>query len=198
MKERQRLWNISIKSGSKAFRNNLRRVLDKAKREYSNNQLDIDDPKKSWSVLRNLSGLEPKKSDRIFLRDGDKLEDRPEKVAQIMNKYFVDKVENIVRDHPPDPVLASAYTERYLKAKKIGFMEFKPVEKGVIRKIIGQLSSTRAVGTDGISVILIKMVVDILAPFITYIINLSIVTSTYPDLGSGRCGKNPHFFFFFF
>ena len=88
MKERQRLWNISIKSGSKAFRNNLRRVLDKAKREYSNNQLDIDDPKKSWSVLRNLSGLDPKKSDRIFLRDGDKLEDRPEKVAHIMNKYF--------------------------------------------------------------------------------------------------------------
>ena len=44
-----------------------------------------------------------------------------------MNKYFVDKVENIVRDHPPDPVLASAYTERYLKAKKIGFMEFEPL-----------------------------------------------------------------------
>ena len=60
-------------------------------------------------------------------------------------------------------------------------MEFKTVEEKVVKMIIGQLTSTGAVGTDGISVILIKKVVDILAPYITYIINLAIVTSTYPD-----------------
>ena len=182
------LWKKAIESGRdedwiffRVFRNNLRHQLNRAKKDYSNNRLQTDDPKKSWSVIRELSGLEPKRTDKIVLKKEEEIIEKSVEVANTMNQYFVNKVEKIVEDHPPDPVLASAYTERYLKGRKLGNMTFKPVEERIIKEIIRQLKSTGAVGTDGISVILIKKVSEILVPYITYIVNLAIVTSKYPE-----------------
>ena len=48
-------------------------------------ELDTDDPKKSWSVLQKLFKV-------------------TKEVAEKLNSLFVDKVENIVQEHSPDPV----------------------------------------------------------------------------------------------
>ena len=66
------------------------------------------------------------------------------------------------------------YTEKYMQRKYVETMNFRPVECSTLKKIIYQLKNTGAVGTDGISVLLLKK--DVLAPFITWIINLSIMS----------------------
>ena len=67
------------------------------------------------------------------------------------------------------------YTEKYMQRKYVETMNFRPT----LKKIIYQLKNTGAVGTDGISVLLLKK--DVLAPFITWIINLSIMSFKYPN-----------------
>ena len=114
------------------------------------------------------------RSPGLFFRSCSKLLTRPQEVAEKLNSLFVDKVENIVQEHSPDPVKFKMCTEKYMQRKYVETMNFRPVECLTVKKIIHQLKNTGAVGTDGISVLLLKK--DVLAPFITWIINLSIMS----------------------
>ena len=188
IKVRDSMWDRYKLSGTmedlelfKIFRNKLRHKLTKAKKKFNVEQLDTSDPKKAMATVKRISGLEVKKSDKITLKvDGD-LVTKPMEVAETLNEFFISKVDKIVETHPPDPDKASAYTDRYLSSKRLGTLEFQLVEQCQVREIIHKLRSTGATGTDGISVILLKKMGDCLAPFITQIVNLSILSGKYPS-----------------
>ena len=142
----------------KQLRNRLRIKCDKAKKEHLDNNIQGEDSKKSWRTIMAMSGLASKKSSKIWLKeDGVAIED-PGKVAEHLNDFFVSKVNKIVETHPPNPEEMKKYTEEYITGKKIESLNFKCVDT---------------------SMIVIKKLSLILAPFLTRIINLSLLSSKY-------------------
>ena len=155
--------------------------MTKAKKKFNVDQLDTSDPKKAMATVKRISGLEVKKLDKITLKVDGNLITKPMEVTETMNDFFISKVNKIVETHPPDPDRAAVYTDRYQSSKRLGTLEFQLVEQCQVREIIHNLRNTGTTGTDGISVILLKKMGDCLSPFITQIINLSILSGKYPS-----------------
>ena len=70
--------------------------------KYVNEQLDIDDFKKQWSVVKSVSGLATSKSDKIVLNDQGKFIDKPLEVATkaVFTCNFVGELNDKMRGEP--------------------------------------------------------------------------------------------------
>ena len=134
---RDEIQRIAIKSGGdqdcwrifKQARNALRRKLDKEKKDWTRGSLKKADAKGKWRIVREQAGLEVKKAAGIKIRIDGEIEDDPLKVAEEFSSYYVDKVEKVVQEHPPDPDAAKLYTERFIRGKRIQNMDFIPVNR---------------------------------------------------------------------
>lgn len=191
MRCRDDLKKTAIISGSqedwrifKTARNKLRKKMEKARKDWSKKKVDEameqSDHKKLWSLVRQQSGLQQRKSSKIQLRIDGELEKDSRKVAEELSRYYVDKVNKIVAEHPPNPDLASYYTDRYVKDRSIPTMDFKPVTVPEVILVVSSLKSTNATGHDGISCNLLKKIIGSIAFFLTVIINTAMQQSTYP------------------
>ena len=89
---------------------------------------------------------------------------------------------DIIADSPPDPQTSIKYTEDFMKLKAdYPEFEFHCVPPRDITEIIKKMKSTGAVGHDKMSTQVLKKFEQVLTPYITKIINLAIMTSTYPQ-----------------
>lgn len=187
MKDRDHLRRMAEITGDqeawktyKSVRNSLRKKLEKTKKDYLQKLVEEADSKNLWRIVKDNSGLQTKKSSAINLRvDGEVLKE-PQKVAEHLSGYYIQKVQKIVDEHPPDPVVAKEYTDRYVKGKVIKQMDFTPVSVDRVISIVRSLKSTGAAGSDGISCILLKKVILSVAFFLTTIINTSLLQAKYP------------------
>ena len=105
---------------------------------------------------------------------------KPNEVAACQNEFFINKVENLVKNLPPpifDPI---PNVERLLQGRT-GALEFSCVHPDEVLKIIGSLSNSAAFGLDEIDTTTLKMVKDEITPAVTHIINLSIKTKVFPE-----------------
>ena len=164
------------------YRNRLRKDLDKAKKDYVTSKLEEakTNPKEAWRVILTNSGLSTKKTSTINLRIGGEIVKEPGRVAKELSDYYVNKVEKIVKEHPPDPVVAEEYTRRYIAGKVISPMTFQQVTLADVVKIIANLKMTGATGHDGISVVVLKKLHKTLSWFVMDLVNTAIHQSKYP------------------
>ena len=97
-----------------------------------------------WRILQETSGLKMKKSGQIQLKVEDKMISEPAEVAEELSRYYIDKVEKIVEEHPPNPALSQVYTQRYIRGKEIDNFDFQLVTVPDVVMIISKLKSTGA------------------------------------------------------
>ena len=105
---------------------------------------------------------------------------QPAGLSSSMNR-FIDKVKDLRNRIPivnSDPLKKLKEAMQYIKCK----FQLKPVTVDEVTKLIKGLKSSNATGVDYIDTRTIKLGVDLLAPAITHIINLSIRTSTFPKI----------------
>ena len=192
-KIREKLKKVAITSKKdedwkifKRFRNRLRHRMEARKKEWVKEQMLVKDSKRRWSSILTAAGLGGKKTADISLKvDGEVVKDEAV-VAEELSAYYISKVEKIVEEHPLDPELALKYTEEYVKDKDVGHFDMKPVLASDVRKIVMLLKQTGVVGQDGISVIVIKRIIDTIVGFLTIIVNEIISQSIYPE--AFKCG----------
>ena len=106
---------------------------------------------------------------------------QPAGLSSNMNRFFIDKVKDLRNRIPivnSDPLKKLKEAMQYIKCK----FQLKPVTVDEVTKLIKGLKSSNATGVDYIDTRTIKLGVDLLAPAITHIINLSIRTSTFPKI----------------
>ena len=163
------------------FQNNLRRRLKVEKKKFLSEKILTSDSKEMWKVLKESSGLQENKSSQIQLKIGDELVKEPRRVAEELSRYYVEKVEKIVEEHPPNPQLSQVYTERYLAGKQIPEFNFQHVSVPDVVTIIAGLKMTNATGEDGISVALLKKISFSVSIFLMVIVNNCINQCKYPD-----------------
>ena len=169
----------------KVYRNTLKSDMMKRKREWIRAQLTRQntDPKSRWRAIKNATEGKRNINDITINANGKILHD-PADVASHLNSYYIKKVQDIIDVSPPDPSVAMEYVDEYVKTlhKKPPDFEFQCVSPYEVGKIVQNLKATGAVGHDLISTQVIKKFSQVLVPYITKVVNLSIMSSTYPQI----------------
>ena len=106
---------------------------------------------------------------------------RPAGLASTMNRFFINKIKQLRQRIPlanSDPLkyLREAMSDRTCKFR------MKTLTLEDVIKLIKGLKNSSATGVDFIDTRTIKLGAEILAPAIQHIINLSISSSTFPEL----------------
>ena len=98
-----------------------------------------------------------------------------------MNRFFLDKIQRLRNSIPAptgDPLMK---LKEAMRGRECSF-KIKPVKEHQVIKIIKGLKNSSATGVDYINTRTIKLIAEIIAPVLTFIINLSIQSSTFPTI----------------
>ena len=159
----------------------VKEILREAESAWKEQYLNFSDEKTGWRRLKAVSGLTQSGDKKIALMVNGVLEDDPEILAEYMNNYFIEKIEKITDEFPPDPVESTKYDMEYFADKEIGAFEFKPANYRFVKSVIMKMNNVDSTGIDGIPVIVYKRFRSSLTPAITRIINTCINYGIYPD-----------------
>lgn len=158
------------------IRNTTVDVCRKAKREYLKERLDDckKDPKRMWRVLKEiLKGGDSGKEYRE-LRYNNVIISNGEEMADICNKYFVDSVIQLRKGECiEDELNCVKYTDSTMEV-------FQKIEDVNLKSIVRKL--TNKAGTEeGITVEVMKFVVEAAGHKIAYIVNKLLEQGIFPD-----------------
>ena len=106
---------------------------------------------------------------------------KPIGLATSMNKFFIDKIKLLRQKIPMVNCDPLKYLKEAMSNRKCKFILKKLNLEDVIKLIKG-LKNSSATGVDFIDTRTIKLGVEVLAPAVLHIINLSISSSQFPDL----------------
>ena len=162
-------------------KNKVKQLLKKAESEWKEKYLDFADEKTGWHRLKMVSGLTQSGDKKIALMIDGELVDDPERVAEFMNNYFIEKIDKIVAECPPNPVESVKHGMDYFKDKQIGHFKLKKVNYKFVKSVTMKMNNVDSTGMDGIPVIVYKRFRSTLTPAITRIINNCIEQGIYPQ-----------------
>ena len=190
IKKRNKMRKEAVKEGNdsvkwkefKNYRNKLKSDMLKERKRWIRERLSRSngDEKDRWRQLKATMEGRRVSNDIVLEVNGVTL-DKAQQVADHLNQYYVQKVQNIVKDLPPDVNAVLDYTDQYLGGKTMKEMEFRTVAPYEVEKIIADLKQTSAVGHDNISTLVLKRFAKVISPSLTQVINLSIMTANYPQ-----------------
>ncbi|XP_071952123.1 uncharacterized protein [Antedon mediterranea] len=153
---------------------------------HKNAEENKNNPKKLWTIFKGLGYSNTSKDSAktvIDLPNGTKCFD-PAKIASCFNEYFTTIAANLVSKLPsPKNVYdctSSKLKDFYRTVSGNNFM-LNSVDEDFIYSELNKLNATKSTGVDKIPPRFIKDGAEILKVPITYIINLSISTSTVPE-----------------
>jgi len=184
MRQRDRAYkkarNTKIDENWELFRILRNRTVDicrKAKREYLENKLDKskNKPKQMWKVLKEmLKGSRSSTEYKELKHDGKSIRNT-EQMADIFNNYFVDSVEqlrvNVEKSRSGNIIYA--YTDNI-------FQEFEQIEVESLKITTSKLLNKS--GTEeGITVKIMKLIVEVAGEKIAYIFNRSLEEGVFPS-----------------
>lgn len=130
--------------------------------------------KATWDVINKTRICTPKESIvKIKCNNNiDKYLLNPTDIANQFNDYFINKIESI-----PDHGIN--VTDKICHQVKSMFLA--PSVPQHVKNIINNLKNSKSTGFDQISTKIIKAVNEIISPHLSYLINLTISTGTFPE-----------------
>jgi hypothetical protein len=178
--------NDSSFSDYKRLRNLTQFAIKKAKRDYIKNEIaeNQNAPKALWKTLKNIGMPSKTKggSTNIGLKDErDEVCFETEFVANKFNKFFCGVASKLVaklrKKDFNEKKVSAFYQEKGVKPKDF---RFSIITETDIEKLLKSLNVTKSTGCDNISAKFLKDGASIITDPVTYIINLSLSTSTVP------------------
>ena len=106
---------------------------------------------------------------------------KPAGLASSMNKYFINKVKDL-RQRIPTTLSDPLGYLREAQENRVCQFQLKLVDSDEVLKLIKGLKNSTATGVDYIDTKTVKLGAEKLAPIMAHIINLSIVSSTFPKI----------------
>lgn len=158
------------------IRNKTVDMCRKAKREYLKERLDDSkkDPKRMWKVLKEiLKGNDNGKEYRELRYNNVKISNR-EEMAEMFNKYFVDSVAQLRKyEWIEDGLDYMTYTDSTMEV-------FQKIEEDNLKSIVRKLPNKSGM-EEGITVEVMKFVVEASGHKIANIVNKSLEQGIFPD-----------------
>merc|ERR1712059_87903 len=157
-------------------RNEVVKELRKDEKQYKINSLKSKpkDPTSQWKAVKNILNIKPVKPPTKIMDEGEIITD-PIKIAEIMNKAYIQKPIDIVNKIPAtktDPLINYKKLVRG-KSQELEF-ELKTINMEDLRRIVKNLKPTTSAGTDTINMKTIKENMKSLEPALLNIVNTSI------------------------
>jgi hypothetical protein len=160
------------------------RVVDSSRRDrklWEQEKLRSDgrSPAEVWKGVKGVLGWDDSGPPTRLFHEGVFV-NTPKGLAKTMNKYFWTKIEKLRKGIPnstKDPLRSVRESMRGRTCK----FQFRSVTEEEIKKTILAMKTSTATGIDWIDSNCLKVVVDIVAPAMTHITNLSITSQTFPS-----------------
>ena len=166
----------------KQLRNEVTSLLREDKLNWQKNKLtsceEACETGKIWKNILGWLNWSSSSSPTKLLKDG-KLETSPRKIADIQNRYYIDKVHTIrssMQGHNRDPL---ELLRQRLGGLQASFSS-RAVNPDQVEKIIGKLKNSKASGMDNLDTYIIKLTKKIIVPSVCHILNLSIISNKFP------------------
>ena len=167
-------------------RNKVHNLINNKKQNFVQNAIDKHkrDPKKLWKIIKNLGfPSTSKNSAKINLKINDKIVSDPKTIANHFNTFYSKMANNLVEKLPsPSNKFGEEATAEYYKNSNVNdsAFSFKSVEETEVFNILQNINNAKAAGFDNIPGILLKDGACILCKPITYLVNLSISSNSFP------------------
>ena len=139
---------------------------------------ETSDTGKLWKNILGWLNWSSTSSPTKLLSDGN-LETSPRKIADIQNKYYIDKVQTIRRNlqgQNKDPL---ELLRQRLEGNQASFSS-QAVTPEQVEKIIGQLKNSKASGLDNLDTYILKLTKKFIVPSVCHILNLSLTSNKFP------------------
>ena len=165
----------------KKLRNQVTGRIKKEKLAWQQRKLENcqGDPAKQWGHILGWLNWSSTSSPTKLIH-GNRVETSPSKMANIMNNFYISKVNNIRSALPPPVTDPLGYLKQMMYGCPTRF-QLKPVHPDIVYKIIGEMKSSRSSGIDHIDSQILKLIRKDITPVITHIINLSVTTACFPS-----------------
>ena len=173
------------KNASKQEIRQFERNIKKQIRQFNFDQVQhriskAGKPHEIWNIIKNI--VKPKREGRIELKEGDHKVSNNRDVAEVFNNFFISKIENLKNGINPswckDPMSKLRGSEL---EKPLENMNISPVSEHSVALLLNKLESKTSCGPDRIPPIILKQCSSVLTIPLTWLINMSITTSIYPD-----------------
>ena len=166
----------------RSARNRVTRMVRNDKKKKVSDEIARDSSMRNiWRVTNNIT--QPSRNQKPFsLKEGNQQISDERQIADIMNKFFIDKIaglrEKIPKKGSEDPLIK---VKQKVQGRNLAF-SLKPVSEDQVRAIIKNMEKKPSHGSDHISSELLKASVEVLIIPLTRIINLSITSGIFPEV----------------
>ena len=188
MKDRDlaQVWATSTKTAAdwseyKRLRNRATKVQRVEKQNWQKQKLNqsSNNSGKLWSIVKGWLNWSSVTSPTKLFYNGT-IVTSPQKMATIMNDFYIEKVRTIRENLPSSNTNPLARLQK-LRENARSVFHLKPVHPDLVCKIISELKNSKATGLDNIDTNIIKIVKNEVTPAVTHIVNLSLNTSIFPS-----------------
>ena len=177
----------------KTYRNKVKSLLRKSQKTYISRCCEnpnIENGRKFWKMIKPIVGSKGyNNSDNIMLLENNNIMSDPVSVANVMNQHYV----NVAKDIGEPDELDDGYTVKnivhvdknclsVIKDHTDNYkFSFLHISADTIYKMLIKLNVYKSTGYDRISPKLIRLGVEQLCMPVSYLVNFSIRTSTFPE-----------------
>ena len=143
---------------------------------------DYSSSKLAWRAARKVLGITKNLSPTAIKKDDGEVIRNPEKIANHMNSYFIEKVNKLrsKTNTPPaiDPILR---LDQWLnkRAEQPPPFKIKEISRGRLRTLIKKMKGGRSCGVDNVDSFSLKLAAPLIEDALLHLVNLSIRTSTF-------------------
>ena len=160
------------------YKNTLTSILRKHEKEYYKKLLEINknNMKKIWSIIKNvINNCKQSKANESFSYNNSIITDK-NIISDKFNDYFINGGKALAAQIPK----SGPSFDKYLPEPNPKSIFLVPTNECEISNIILNIENS-APGHDGMSAKIIKPIIDILTPPLTYITNLSFTEGVFPS-----------------
>ena len=163
----------------KLYRNRINNRKKTEENSYKSEKISevADRPDLVWRSAKNFMGWKSQGTPSQ-LRVGNELVTSAKKIADIMNNFFIDKVETIRQGIPSTRFDLNKVNS--IMANKRCSLQLKYVSQSKVNKVLKSLSNSRSTGIDELDSLSVKQAEDLLTQPVHNIMTLSIMSCQFP------------------
>ena len=166
----------------KKLRNKVTNLLKTEKKNWQKSKLVklAGDSANIWKLAKSWLGWTSGGPPRQLCVNGVMI-NKPIEIAETLNEFFINKVNNIVNRLPKSHYDPLKLVRKIMTNKSCTF-KLSSVHPDDVEKIISQLKNSKACGLDNIGCSVIKLAKPELVPALTHAVNLSIQQGKFPEV----------------
>ena len=168
----------TLKNEYHIYRARLRRTIREAKRMFYTRTFLMykNDMKKTWGVISDTLKSSDKSKSQVEFIVGNHIVRDTDEIANHFNDYFINISRTLLQQIQPTHSF-----DHYLNENAASRLQFHPVNKEYISKLIDKLKNKASYGHDNISNKLIKSAKEVLVEPLTLLVNQMLKSGHFPS-----------------